>query len=109
MQDHFIGPQEQIITLSYQRTDDVLRVLLRGEAEATLQEESVVREYLKKVDGIGENLKIAFTLNEKNGIAFGFRKDSASLRESVNTVLSRMKKDGRLDSLKGKWFAPVSQ
>lgn len=104
VQDHFSSRQEQIITLRYQRTDDVLRALLRGEADAALLEESVVREYLKKVDDFGENLKIAFTLNEKNGMAFGFRKDSSSLRESVNAVLSQMKKDGRLHGLKEKWF-----
>ncbi len=42
-------------------------------------------------------------------MAFGFRKDSTILRESVNVVLSRMKQDGRLDDLKEKWFGAVIQ
>ncbi len=109
VQDQCISRQKQVSVLRYQRTDDVLRALLRKEADAALVEESAAREYLKKVEDFRENLKIAFTLEETAGMAFGFRKDSTALRESVNGVLSRMEHDGRLDELRQKWFGAVTQ
>ncbi|MGC9371826.1 MAG: transporter substrate-binding domain-containing protein [Thermovirgaceae bacterium] len=109
VQDQCISRQKQISVLRYQRTDDVLRALLRKEAEVALVEETVAREYLKKEEAFGENLRIAFTLEETAGMAFGFRKDSVPLRESVNGVLSLMEQDGRMEELRQKWFGAVNQ
>lgn len=108
-QDQYISRQKQISVLRYQRTDDVLRALLRKEVVAALVEETVAREYLKKEEDFRENLRIAFTLEETAGMAFGFRKDSVAFRESVNGVLWRMIQDGRMDELRQKWFGAVNQ
>lgn len=109
VQDQLISRDKQIIPMRYQRSNDALRAVLKGEATAALLEESVAKEYLRTEEAFGETLKIAFTLQETGGMAFGFRKDSSLLRVSVDTVLAMMEEDGRLEGLRREWFVPVNQ
>ncbi len=87
----------------------VLRALLREEAVAAFVEEAVTREYLKKEEDFGKNLRIVFTLAETTGMNFGFRNDSVGLagfRDRRHVAYGT----GRLyGCVEKKWFGPVIQ
>jgi len=77
-------------------------VLTNGQVEATIIDEPVARDAIKKGQGGGFEIATTIPTGELYGLAMS--KKSPELLTAVNGALAKFKEDGTLNSIYQKWF-----
>ena len=101
--DLSLSKRDDINLLLYSFDADVLQALLNGKADVMVHDETILNSELRAEHGI----KIAFKGKERFPTALMFRKEAASLVDTMNIVQERMIRDGKMDSLKQYWLDEV--
>ncbi|PFH20122.1 MULTISPECIES: transporter substrate-binding domain-containing protein [Burkholderia] len=95
---------------TYQTADQAYADLANGRIDATFQNVQAAKKgFLSKPQGAGFDYSGAPIIDERTlgvGVALGFRKEDAALRERFNLALAKIKADGTLQQLVEKYFPP---
>lgn len=86
---------------TYEQLSEAYLDLGIGRVDVVMDTRVHAMTIIKKKPG---EYKIATALGEKRYFAAVFRKGEEDLRGAFNEILTKMRKDGRLDALQRKWF-----
>jgi polar amino acid transport system substrate-binding protein len=89
---------------TYEQLAEAFLDLSIGRSDAVMDTRPHAMTMMKKKPG---EYKVATPVGERRVFAAVFRKEDDDLRAAVNEILTRMRKDGRLDELQRKWFGFV--
>lgn len=104
-QDDYLTVGGGILLKRFQRSDEALRSVLAGNADAAFMDHAVVKRFLAEDAGFGKGLRIAFVERLScDGMAFAARKNDRSFLEEIDRALDELKKEGFLRELEKKWF-----
>lgn len=105
IQDAFAHTIKGASVRNYQKTDDCLREVLYGRADAALIDGPSGWKYSQSKDFAGK-ISMCCLVNvasESKGSAFGMAKDDPELLAAVDKALGEMKADGSFQALRDKW------
>lgn len=88
--------------VTYDTFDKALRDLEIGRTKAVVGDEVLLKYYIKQRGADKYRVLEGDLGKEQYGV--GFRKNDQELRDKVNQALADMKKDGKYDEIKSKWF-----
>lgn len=105
IQDAYAHTIPNAVVKNYQKSDDCLREVLFGRADAALLDGPVGYKYCQAKDFAGKIAICAVTnvATGSKGSAFGAAKDDPELLAAVDKALEEMKQSGEFQALRDKW------